>query len=93
MAAARDRARARGVRCNAELSGRDLEHSARLTPGAVRILEHKLRVGGLTARGLHRVERVARTVADLADAADVTDEHVCAALELRAEMPMMQGAA
>lgn len=93
VAMARERAQGRGVRCNAELSGRDLECNARLTPGAVRILEHKLRVGGLTARGLHRVERVARTVADLADDPDVTDEHVCAALELRAEMAMMQGAA
>ena len=93
VAAARDRARSRGVRCNAELSGRQLERCARLTASATRILEHKLRVGGLTARGLHRVERVARTIADLGDEPDVTDEHVCAALELRAETPAMQGVA
>ena len=93
VAMARERARSRGVRCNAELDGAQLESTARLTNAAVRILEHKLRTGGLTARGLHRVERVARTVADLADAVDVTEEHVCTALELRAEVASLQDAA
>ncbi|HEX4978534.1 MAG TPA: YifB family Mg chelatase-like AAA ATPase [Acidimicrobiales bacterium] len=90
---ARATAAERGVRCNAELTGRQLREVARLTASAVRILEHKLRVGSLTARGLHRVQRVARTVADLAGCGDVTDEHVCSALELRAEMWHLQGAA
>jgi len=90
---ARERARARGVRCNAELTGRDLESAANLAPSAVRILEHKLRIGSLTARGLHRVERVARTIADLADEDVVSDEHVCTALELRADVGLMQSAA
>jgi magnesium chelatase family protein len=94
VAAARNRARARaGVRCNAELPGPGLEAVVRLQPAAARILEYKLRVGALSARGLHRVERVARTIADLDDVPDVTEEHVCAALELRVDLDVLQGAA
>ncbi|HEX7166985.1 MAG TPA: YifB family Mg chelatase-like AAA ATPase [Acidimicrobiales bacterium] len=93
VVAARAMAAERGVRANAELSGRDLERFANLTHAATRILEHKLRVGALTARGLHRVERVARTVADLEGSDPVTDEHVCTALELRMELAALQGVA
>jgi magnesium chelatase family protein len=93
VAHARDRAARRGVRCNAELSGAGLEGVVRLQPAAARVLEHKLRVGALSARGLHRIQRVARTIADLADAPDVTEEHVCTALELRTELAVLEGAA
>ena len=45
-----------------------------------------LRVGALSARGLHRVRRVARTLADLAGAGDLVDEeHIATALAMRAE--------
>jgi magnesium chelatase family protein len=93
VAMARDRARSRGVRCNAELATSALERAVRLQPAAGRILEHKLRTGGLSARGLHRIQRVARTIADLADVAHVTDEHVCIALELRTDLSVLEGAA
>jgi magnesium chelatase family protein len=86
VAEARRRARERGVRCNAELPARLLDHSVPLTPAASSLLEHKLRTNGLSARGLHRVKRVARTLADLAGEGDVVgEEHVCLALGLRAE--------
>jgi magnesium chelatase family protein len=86
VAEARRRAHERGVRCNAELPARLLDHSVPLTPAASSLLEHKLRSNGLSARGLHRVRRVARTLADLAgDGHVVGEEHVCLALGLRAE--------
>ena len=91
--AARARAAARGVRCNAELPGAGLEGVIRLQPAAARVLEYRLRVGSLSARGLHRIQRVARTVADLGDAPDVTEEHVCTALELRADLEALEGVA
>ena len=51
------------------------------------VLEHRLRVGALSGRGLHRVRRVARTIADLAGPGRVVDEeHVCLALGLRADV-------
>ena len=84
---ARARARSRGVGCNAELPAAVLDEVAPLTPAATAMLEHRLRVGSLSGRGLHRVRRVARTIADLAGAGEVVDEdHVCLALGLRAEV-------
>ncbi|HEX7276167.1 MAG TPA: YifB family Mg chelatase-like AAA ATPase [Acidimicrobiales bacterium] len=87
VAAARERARGRGVSCNADLPATALDELAPLTTAALAILEHRLRVGTLSGRGLHRVRRVARTIADLAGAGDVVDEdHVCLALGLRADL-------
>jgi magnesium chelatase family protein len=87
VAAARERARRRGVGCNAELPAGVLDDVAPLTDTATAMLEHRLRVGALSGRGLHRVRRVARTIADLAGAGDVVDEdHVCLALGLRADV-------
>ena len=93
VAAARQMAAARGVPCNAALTPHDIERCCLLTPAANRVLEHKLATHSLTARGLHRVQRVARTIADLAASDDVTEEHVCTALELRAELPTLQPSA
>jgi magnesium chelatase family protein len=55
-----------------------------LTPDAAELLASKLRAGGLSARGLHKVTRVARTVAALAGADVVSFAHACEALSLRA---------
>ncbi len=93
VVSARRRAEMRGVRCNAELPGPGIESAVRLQPAAARVLEYKLRMGALSARGLHRIQRVARTIADLADVSDVSEEHVCAALELRADVDALEGVA
>jgi magnesium chelatase family protein len=80
----------RGVSTNAEIPSWRLDELAPLTPATSRILERELRVGGLSARGLHRVRRVARTLADL-DGDDVIGEgHVCGALELRVASPALR---
>ena len=93
VARAREHAAQRGVRCNAELTGAALEDATPLAPAATRLLEHKLRTGHLSARGLDRIRRVARTLADLDGAPDLlSDEHVCAALELRAALPAREAA-
>jgi magnesium chelatase family protein len=94
VAAARARAAERGVRCNAELPAPRLDELAPLVPGAARLLEHRLRSGLLSARGVHRVRRVARTIADLAGAGGpVAEEHVCLALSLRADVLPAEAAA
>ena len=94
VAAARELAVGRGVRCNAELPAPRLDELAPLSSGAARLLEHRLRSGFLSARGLHRVRRVARTIADLGRAAGpVAEEHVCLALSLRAELAPAEAAA
>ena len=65
VAAARRRAEARGVAANADLPVGRLDEVAPLDGGARALLEHRLRAGRLSARGLHRVRRLARTLADL----------------------------
>lgn len=85
VTAARGRARERGVVTNSRLPSRDLDRWAPLSSAAQRILEFRLRAGGLSARGLHRIRRVARTIADLEDSDGVDEGHVCAALELRCD--------
>jgi magnesium chelatase family protein len=94
VSAARELSRARGVRCNAELPPSRLDEVAPLTPGAARLLEHRLRAGLLSARGLHRIRRVARTIADLAGGSGrVGEEEVCLALSLRVELGANEAAA
>jgi len=93
VAGARSLARSRGTTTNAQIPVWRLDEVAPLTPGAASLLEHRVRVGSLSARGLHRVRRVARTIADLAGRpggsdvpAMISEEHVCLALGLRAEV-------
>lgn len=87
VAAARQLAVERGVGCNAQLPACRLDEVAGLTVAATAVLEHGLRAGTLSARGMHRVRRVARTLADLDDrTGPLTDQDVCLALQLRAEV-------
>ncbi len=60
------------------------ERELDLAPDAAELLASKLRAGGLSARGLHKVTRVARTVAALAAADVVSFGHAAEALSLRA---------
>jgi magnesium chelatase family protein len=84
VAAARELAHWRGVRCNSELPTPQLERYGPLSAGARRLLERRLHEGRLSARGLHRARRVALTVADLAGCEGaLSEEHVILALALR----------
>jgi magnesium chelatase family protein len=85
VAAARQRAAARGAVANAALSPRQLEAVAPLADDAIRVLEHEMAEGRLSARGVHRVRCVARTLVDLADGAEVLGaEAIHEAVALRA---------
>ncbi len=90
VARARDVARARGVRSNAELDSRQLDEMAPLSRQAGRLLERRLRSGALSARGLQRVRRVALTLADLDGGPDLVEsDQVAAAMELRVGLPAL----
>jgi magnesium chelatase family protein len=65
IADVRRRALERGVAANALLHGRHLEDAAPLSGEAATFLEHALRRGVLSARGLRRVRCVALTLQDL----------------------------
>ena len=80
----RERARTRGVRCNADLPAGRLDDVAPISSEARRLLRLVLERGELTGRGLRRVRTVARTIADLQNADDlVTADHVEVALSMR----------
>jgi magnesium chelatase family protein len=92
VAAARERAAARGVTANAELSGPVLDRLAPLTPEATVLVERALVQGRLTARGLRRLWRVALTLADLAGAeGPLRAEHVAGAFHLRSDPGLVVG--
>jgi magnesium chelatase family protein len=90
--AARERQRARfaalgvkGVRTNAECSGRVLEDIAMPDEAGLALLRQASEQLQLSARGFHRTLRVARTLADLDAAQTVTRAHVAEALSYRGE--------
>ena len=94
VAAARERARARGVRCNAELGSASLDEVAPLTARATDHLRAELERGTLTGRGLRRVRTVARTIADLqGDDGPIDAGVVQAALGLRSTPRSVLGVA
>jgi magnesium chelatase family protein len=94
VARARERARERGVRCNAELPAPRLDHVAVLGADAHALLTSVLRSGRLSARGLARVRRVALTLADLAGhEGPLTAGQVGTALQLRVDVSSLQGVA
>jgi magnesium chelatase family protein len=76
---------AKGVRTNAECSGRLLEEIAMPDEAGVALLRQASEQLHLSARGFHRVLRVARTLADLDGTEKVAHLHVAEALSYRGE--------
>jgi magnesium chelatase family protein len=86
VAAAREQAGARGVRCNAQLSAAQLEELAPISAEAEALLEAALAKARLTARGMHRIRCVAATIADLGgESPPLSAETVALALSLRGD--------
>jgi magnesium chelatase family protein len=81
---ARRRARARGVRANADLRGSALDAATPLDAPSRAFLEEMLRSGRLSGRGVARVRAVARTVADLAARPHLALSDLSQAMMLRA---------
>lgn len=90
--AARARAVDRGFRANSDIPSRRLDELAPLAPGAVDLLERRLRSGRLSARGYDRVRRVALIITDLAGrSGEVGERQVAEALSLRAATERLDG--
>ena len=80
----RQRARAPGVRCNAELPDRSLDARVAATPEARRLLGQAVERLALSARAARRTLKVARTIADLAGEEQTGVEAMAEALGYRA---------
>lgn len=75
----------KGMRTNAECSGRLLEDIARPDAEGAALLRRAADTLQLTARGFHRTLRVARTLADLDGAEGIAHVHIAEALSYRGE--------
>jgi len=89
---ARERQRARGVRCNAEISDAELDQLVQATPEAIALLGRAVDGFRLSARGARRVLRTARTIADLAEMDCVDAGAIAEALTTRSESQASQSA-
>ena len=81
----RQRARLRGIRCNAEMSGAEARRAAMLSTEAERLLGRAVERYGLTGRGFDRALKVARTIADLDGSDRIDAPHLLEALAFRGE--------
>ena len=68
---------------NRDLDAREVERHCALDAGGRKRLKLAVRRYGLSARGIHRVQKVARTIADLAGARSIDGSHVAEALAYR----------
>jgi len=71
-------------RCNADLSGRELERHCRLDASGHTFLGEAVKALHLSARAYTRILRIARTIADLENAPDITTPHLAEAINCRA---------
>jgi magnesium chelatase family protein len=80
---ARERARARGVFSNAELSPKALHELICLTDDAKELLKSVFDSLGLTGRSYDKILKLALTIADLAESDTVEAVHIAEAIQYR----------
>lgn len=80
---ARSRQYQRQGKINAQLSNRELDDIARITPEAKQTLASVMEKLSLSARSFHRILRIARTLADMNDIHDVETSHILRAISFR----------
>lgn len=75
---------ASAARCNADLSGRELDRHCRLAADGHSFLKEAVTSLNLSARAYTRILRIARTIADLDGAPDIVVPHLAEAVNCRA---------
>lgn len=82
----REKAKERGVECNAGLSPSALKEYTPLSQDASDLLEHAIENGSLSARGMDRIKCTALTLVDLAEAKlPIEETFIAMSLHLRQE--------
>ena len=71
-------------KCNADLSGRELERHCKLDVSGKSFLRDAVNALNLSARAYTRILRIARTIADLEDGAAIATRHLAEAVNCRA---------
>jgi magnesium chelatase family protein len=71
-------------KCNADLSGRELERHCRLDRPGHAFLREAVNALNLSARAYTRILRIARTIADLESSPDIGTQHLAEAVNCRA---------
>jgi magnesium chelatase family protein len=79
----RERFRDLPIRCNAQMSGRELDRFCVLDRAAAAILKTAITDLDLSARAYDRILRVARTLADLEGVRELGIQHVSEAVQYR----------
>ena len=80
---ARERARRRGVVCNARLSPTKLHEVAVLDDGAKLLLKNAFDALGLTGRSYDKILKIGLTIADMAESDIIMPEHIAEAIQYR----------
>jgi magnesium chelatase family protein len=73
----------RDFRCNAQMTGRDLQHFCQLSAAGQLLLRQAIGRFRLSPRAYDRILKVARTIADLAGSANLSEEHLFEAISYR----------
>jgi magnesium chelatase family protein len=78
-------------RCNADLSGRELDRHCRLDTSGAAFLAEAVKSLRLSARAYTRILRISRTIADLEESPEIAPAHLAEAVNCRALDRMREG--
>ncbi len=72
-----------GLRCNADMTSKEVKEFCRVEPAAQGLLRAAMKQLHLTARSFHRILKLSRTIADLEKSDIIKTYHVAEALQYR----------
>jgi len=83
----RDRFKTENILTNSEMSIPEIKKYCQIDSGSDALLKKAVNLGGLSARGFHRILKTARTIADLEGAENISQNDITQALSYREKSP------